>query len=169
MTIVQYNKNNNNNKNNINVLPPVGSALTKQQEWGKPSIAADVARLKSSLHGIHSSSSAAGSVGSPQRWLTSCTAYFLLWSASGWWNCQSCGVTTSWSQTLWAPSMSMRRQGRSWRHSWPRMQTQRRQNNTTSRINRGVYPPRPMTQAFPPCFSLLFLPGTLPRPSFSSS
>jgi hypothetical protein len=34
-------------------LPPVGSASTKQQEWDKPSIAADVARLNASLPGRH--------------------------------------------------------------------------------------------------------------------
>ena len=32
-------------------LPPVGSESTEQQEWDKPSIAADVARLNSSLLG----------------------------------------------------------------------------------------------------------------------
>ena len=31
-------------------LPPVDSASTKQQEWDKPSIAADVARLNASLY-----------------------------------------------------------------------------------------------------------------------
>ena len=34
-------------------LPPVGSASTKQQEWDKPSIAADVAKLNASLPGRH--------------------------------------------------------------------------------------------------------------------
>ena len=33
--------------------PPVESASTEQQEWDKPSIAADVARLNSSLPGRH--------------------------------------------------------------------------------------------------------------------
>ena len=81
-----------------------------------------------------SSSSSADSAGSSQRWLASCAAYFILRFASGWWSCQSCGGTTSWSQTLWVPSVSMRHQGGSWRHSRPRMQMQRRQNNLTSRL-----------------------------------
>jgi len=97
------------------------SVSSKQHEWDS-SIAADIASLNTRLPETSPSSSSC-SVCSTQRRLASRTAHFILWSTSGWWGGQSCSLTTSWSQALWASSVSMRRQGRSRRHLRPRLPT----------------------------------------------
>jgi len=89
------------------------------------------------LIGWHTSSDLSpSSVGSWQRWLASRTAFFSPWSAYGCRSCQSCGETTPWSQSLWAPSVPMQRQVSFRKHSRSRLQTQCRQNNSTPRLKR---------------------------------
>jgi len=128
-------------------LPAVVLSSAKQQEeWDqtpdKPYIAADIANwMAPYLADItRLVSRSPNSVGSSQRWLVHALPISSR-GHSGWRTCQSCVGTTYLSQPGFlcpAPSVPMRRQGRSRRNSWSRLQTQCRRNNPPPRLERFV-------------------------------